>query len=92
MRHAYLVCYDIGDPKRWRLVHKVMLAYGDPLQLSVFLCRLSPVEYQTMRGRLLEQLNRADDALAVALLGREETASLETYGLVRWDKGRRVVV
>ncbi len=92
VRNSYLVCYDIGDPKRWRAVHKLMLAYGQPLQLSVFLCRLSEVEYEHMRGRVLEALNRAEDAFAVAHLGREGTDQVDTYGLTRWDKGRRVVV
>jgi CRISPR-associated protein Cas2 len=39
--HLYIVSYDIGDPKRWRRVFRVMHGYGEWLQLSVFQCRLS---------------------------------------------------
>lgn len=39
--HLYLVAYDIGDAKRWRRVFKLMQAYGEWVQLSVFQCRMS---------------------------------------------------
>ncbi len=38
--HAYVVAYDISDPKRWRRVFRLMKGYGQWLQLSVFHCRL----------------------------------------------------
>ncbi len=31
MRLAYLVAYDISDPKRLRRVHRTMRGYGDAL-------------------------------------------------------------
>lgn len=39
--HLYLVAYDISDAKRWRRVFKLMQAYGEWVQLSVFQCRMS---------------------------------------------------
>ena len=39
--HLYVITYDIGDPKRWRRVFKIMKGYGEWLQFSVFQCRLS---------------------------------------------------
>ncbi|MBI4756029.1 MAG: CRISPR-associated endonuclease Cas2 [Betaproteobacteria bacterium] len=39
--HLYIITYDIADPKRWRRVFKLMNAYGEWVQLSVFQCRLS---------------------------------------------------
>lgn len=92
MRASYLVCYDIGDPKRWRKIHKLMLAYGEPLQLSVFLCRLSPVEFEEMLGRVLAELHRTEDALAVADLGPQDTAEVRTFGRVQLQGMKRVVV
>jgi CRISPR-associated protein Cas2 len=92
MRAAYLVCYDIGDPKRWRKIHKLMLAYGEPLQLSVFLCRLSPLEYEQMLGRVLAQLHRSEDALAIAHLGPQDSSEVQTYGRVKLEGAKRVVV
>ena len=38
--HAYVVAYDIGDPKRWRRVFRLMQGYGRWLQLSLFHSRL----------------------------------------------------
>ena len=37
----YIITYDIGDPKRWRAVFKLVSGYGEWLQLSVFQCRLT---------------------------------------------------
>jgi len=94
MRNSYLVCYDIADPKRWRQVHKMMLGHGDPVQLSVFLCELSPVEHQVLLARLHDALNHAEDALAVVDLGPVATgaARVTTFGIVRWESGKRVLV
>jgi len=39
--HLYIVTYDIGDPKRWRRVFRIMNGFGEWLQYSVFQCRLS---------------------------------------------------
>jgi len=38
---AYVVAYDISDPRRWRRVFRLMHGYGQWLQLSLFQCRLS---------------------------------------------------
>lgn len=92
MRASYLVCYDIGDPKRWRKIHKLMLAYGEPLQLSVFVCRLSSVEFEEMLGRVLGELHRTEDALAVANLGPQDSTEVRTFGRVKLEGSRRVVV
>ncbi len=94
MRNTYVVCYDIADRKRWRRVHKMMLGHGDPLQLSVFLCELSPSERQVLLARLHDILNHAEDALAIVDLGPVETGSkrLTTFGVARWESGKRVIV
>jgi CRISPR-associated protein Cas2 len=55
--HLYLVTYDIADERRWRGVFKLMHAYGEWLQLSVFQCRLT-------RARQLEMVQRLSDAIA----------------------------
>jgi len=94
MRNTYIVCYDIADPKRWRRVHKMMLGHGDPLQLSVFLCELSPTERQVLISRLHEVLNHAEDALAIIDLGPADSGSrhVTTFGTARWEAGKRVIV
>src|SRR5690606_35574631 len=44
MRTAYVVTYDICEPKRLRRVYRIMLGYGDHLQYSVFRCELTDRE------------------------------------------------
>jgi len=95
MRNLYLVCYDIADPKRWRKVHKIMVGHGESIQLSVFLCALSPTEFQRLIARLYPLLHTQEDALATVDMGPEGTARerLITFGTVHWEGGsRRVVV
>jgi CRISPR-associated protein Cas2 len=44
MRRAFLVSYDVRDPKRLRRTHKMIKAYGEPWQYSVFYCVLKPID------------------------------------------------
>lgn len=44
-QRLYIVAYDIGDPKRWRRVFRVMKGYGEWLQLSVFQCHLTATRH-----------------------------------------------
>ena len=64
--HLYLVTYDIADDKRWRAVFKLMHAYGEWLQLSVFQCRLSRARQLEMVSRLSATIaNDADHVMVV---------------------------
>ncbi len=69
MRNVFLVCYDIGDPKRLRQVHRVMKGAGDALQYSVFRCELTPEEKQKLFTQLWELINPGQDRLLFADLG-----------------------
>lgn len=69
MRRAFLVTYDIGDPKRLRSVYRLMRGYGDHLQLSVFHCELSDRERVEMEGRLREIIHQREDQVLVVDLG-----------------------
>ena len=55
---AFLICYDICDPKRLRRVHKTIRDVGLPVQFSVFLANLKQGELDT----LVETLSRLIDA------------------------------
>ncbi len=50
---AYLVTYDITDPKRLHAVYKVMRGFGDHLQLSVFRCELTARQLVDLKQALL---------------------------------------
>lgn len=68
MRRTYLVCYDICEDKRLRLVHRTMRDFGDHLQYSVFECQLTPADLVRCRHLLSEIIDhRADQVLFVDL-------------------------
>lgn len=64
MRSAYIVAYDISEPKRLRRVAKILLGYGLRVQYSVFRCELSSRE----RAELYVRLDYAIDHLADQVL------------------------
>lgn len=76
-RTRYLFAYDIRDPKRLRRVHKLALAWGDPLQYSVFVCDLSKVEFVKMREDLCELINLDEDSASYFDLGPPDGRGLE---------------
>lgn len=75
MRRCYLVCYDIREPKRLRRTHKLMKAYGEAWQYSVFYCTLKPIDRVRLENDLREVVNlNVDEVLIVDLGGNEEAA------------------
>jgi CRISPR-associated protein Cas2 len=69
IRHRFIVCYDVREPKRLRRTHNTMLGYGDPLQYSVFVCDLSPTELLLMEEKLRRVVSLAEDAIHMVDLG-----------------------
>lgn len=65
VKHWYLICYDIRDPKRWRKAYKLLQGYGESLQLSIFRCWLSQREREKLRWEL-EKILAAEDNLLLA--------------------------
>ena len=51
-RRRYLAAYDIRDDRRLRRVHKLMKAYGWPMQYSVFICDLDHIELLDLKTEL----------------------------------------
>lgn len=83
MRIAYLVAYDISDPKRLRRVHRTMRGYGDRLQLSVFRCELTASERVLMIEALTRIINTRQDQVMIVNLGpaeRRGADSIQTLG------------
>jgi CRISPR-associated protein Cas2 len=77
----YLVTYDIGDPKRWRAVFKLMHGYGEWAQLSVFQCRLSLRRHAEMVATLDQIIHHADDHVLVIDLGLVERVEPKVVSL-----------
>lgn len=95
MRHQFIVTYDISDAKRLRGVHKLMLGFGDHLQLSVFLCELSDRERAVLEGRLLELIHHREDQVILVRLGPaspETDARVHALGRPCAARERRAVV
>ena len=58
---SWLVCYDISDPKHLRQVATTCEDFGTRYQYSVFLCRLSRTQFERLRGRLYELIDKEAD-------------------------------
>jgi CRISPR-associated protein Cas2 len=69
MRQAYVVSYDISNPKRLRKVFKIMRGYGDHLQLSVFRCEVNERELIDLRAKLAEAIHNGEDQVLFVDLG-----------------------
>lgn len=69
MRRHVLVCYDICDARRLRRVHATVRDFGDPLQYSVFGCRLTHQERVELERRLLEIIDQGCDQVMLVDLG-----------------------
>jgi CRISPR-associated protein Cas2 len=84
MRGFYLACYDIRDDKRLYRVHKKMMGFGDPLQYSVFICRLTKKEKLVMVEEIREIMDEGEDSFVLVFLGpdnREARERFEFYGV-----------
>jgi CRISPR-associated protein Cas2 len=69
MRNAFIVSYDISDPKRLRKVFKTMHGYGDRVQYSVFVCELSARDKIRMMSKLRRLIHHTEDQVLVINLG-----------------------
>ncbi len=69
MRKAFVVSYDISDPRRLRAVFRLMRGYGDHLQLSVFRCELDRAERAELEDRLRDIIDHSADQVLFVDLG-----------------------
>jgi CRISPR-associated protein Cas2 len=83
LEHAYLVCCDIADPRRWYKAFRAMKGFGEWLQLSVFHCRLSKQKHLLMQDCLGEMINRKEDHLLIIDLGLADSVQLRVENMGR---------
>lgn len=76
MRQAYVVTYDVSDPKRLRRVFKIMRGYGEHLQLSVFRCELNDRELIEVRAKLAAVIHHDHDQVLFIEMGPAEGKGL----------------
>jgi CRISPR-associated protein Cas2 len=79
--HLYIVTYDIGDPKRWRAVFRLMNGYGEWVQLSVFQCRLSRKRHAEMLATLDEIIDQKEDHVVIIDVGLAESVHPKVVSL-----------
>jgi CRISPR-associated protein Cas2 len=95
MRQAYVVTYDVSNPKRLRRVYKIMLGYGEHLQLSVFRCELSKRELVELRSKLSRAINFDEDQVLFVDIGPVDgrgAGSIASLGRAYLPPERRALV
>ena len=95
-RLVFVVCYDIADPKRLRMVYKTMRGYGEHLQYSVFRCELELAQKVRLVMELTDIINEREDRILILPLGPTHgryASRIETLGnqLVRREEGAFVL-
>lgn len=68
--YAYLVTYDISDPKRWKKVYETLKGFGEHLQLSVFHCDLTPQRHVRLKAALERIVHHGEDQVLIVKLGK----------------------
>jgi len=93
MLEHYLIAYDICDPKRLRRVHQICSGYGDPIQLSVFECQVTPKNRVIMEERLKEVIdNEEDQVLVVKLPGKRSRRLITSIGRKYQPRDLHVII
>ncbi|MCK5806191.1 MAG: CRISPR-associated endonuclease Cas2 [Lentisphaeria bacterium] len=94
-RRRYLYCYDITDPKRLRLVHRLASGAGDRVQFSVYECQLTETEQVHLDESLRRTLNLQQDRLLIVDLGpvsTDQERRFRTMGIPWEPKDRAIIV
>jgi len=60
-RSLWVITYDISTPKRYRKIFALLKSYGRPVQYSVFECRLSETQSQTLISSMEQLLDLHED-------------------------------
>ncbi len=83
MRTVYLVSYDITDAKRLRRTFSKMKEFGERVQLSVFMCKLSDRKKKALETCLFNITDASSDQVLFFPLGLENrfnTTSVTSIG------------
>ncbi|MBI5639749.1 MAG: CRISPR-associated endonuclease Cas2 [Nitrospirae bacterium] len=65
MRAAYLVCYDIADPRRLNRVLRLMKGKGLHLQYSIFHCSLTWPQLMQLKEELKDLIEEQEDDVRI---------------------------
>jgi len=68
-RRRYLFSYDISDDKRRTRAFKILVAWGDHAQYSVFFLELNPTELVRLKAKLDCEIKHDEDQILILDLG-----------------------
>ncbi|MCY0878225.1 MAG: CRISPR-associated endonuclease Cas2 [Firmicutes bacterium] len=77
-----MVAYDIANPTRLRKVFQAMRGFGDPIQLSIFLCDLSATERVLLSIKLNELIHHREDRVLIVNLGPSTGSSTDRIDIM----------
>ena len=80
-----LVSYDVSTVtpegrKRLRRVARACVDYGQRVQNSVFECNVDAALWETLKNRLLREINQDEDSLRFYYLGNKWRSKVEHFG------------
>lgn len=75
-----LVCYDIPDTKRRTRLRKALLAFGEPVQYSVFECDLTRSHVAKLQNAIRKIIRAETDNVRYYLLCGKCIESVEFFG------------
>lgn len=78
----YLVSYDVSDPKRLRLLNRVMKGFGYGLHYSVFRCDLSRKDRVEMVACIEDVINHSEDRVMIVDLGPLEGSATDKVDFI----------
>ncbi len=82
-----LIAYDIAAPKRLAKIAKTCADFGVRVQYSLFECRLTTAEFDTLWRRLLDLIHAGEDRLvAYRLDARNARETLTAGAMARSEK------
>lgn len=80
-----LVSYDVSTitkqgRKRLRRIAKTCVNYGQRVQNSVFECLVDPTQWESLRERLIDEMNEDEDSLRFYFMGNNWKHKVEHIG------------
>lgn len=80
-----LVSYDVSTMekdgrRRLRRIARACLDYGQRVQNSVFECNVDPAQWETLKNRLLKEMNENEDSLRFYFMGNKWKHKVEHIG------------
>jgi len=76
----YVIAYDISNDRRRTKVHKILSAFGEWTQFSLFECFLTPKQLLQLKHRLDQHLNPEEDSVRFYYICERCAAKAKTVG------------